>query len=98
MTREPGDLPSFVVTRDSVGRGVLRRSKAGARRIMRGGGMETFRSDGPRLLRAQSHAIPILRHRDPLRERARPHVVIRPYALAFADSRCWPARCCSVLF
>jgi hypothetical protein len=44
-TREPGDLPSFVVTRDSVGRGAPMRAKP----IVVG---VALRSNGPRLLRA----------------------------------------------
>ena len=48
MTREPGDLPSFVVTRESVGRGVPRRSISVDGRSWRRWQNETCRSDGPR--------------------------------------------------
>ncbi|WP_281431679.1 hypothetical protein [Methylocystis sp. H62] len=35
MTREPGDLPSFVVTRENVGRGALMWTKPVVWRIVR---------------------------------------------------------------
>jgi len=62
MTREPGDLPSFVVTRESVGRGAPRRSKTCERAsfALKSRG-QTIRSDGPRCCESVQMTSPLSR-------------------------------------